>query len=509
MHDRVVFEPVNVSQLTSDDKRKAMESLIFLTEKRDGTIKGRACANGSIQRNYIDKDDAATPTVGTEAILLSGVIDAKEKRDVMTADIPNALVQTEVDPEDGIILMKIRGAMVDYLLEIDNLRYRDYVTVEDNKKILYVRMVKALYGMLKSSLLYYKKFRKDIEAIGFKVNPYDPCVANRIVDGKQHTVVWHVDDLKSSHVDPEVNRKFLTWLNKKYADDGIAEVKATFGKVHDYLGMTLDFTTDGVMKVDMRDYIDGMIREFSEDVKTERTCPWTEKLFTARDLDQKKAEEFHTFVAKGLLLCKRGRPDIQPAISFLSTRVRNPNQSDWDKLRRMMEFLWTTRDDVLKLSADDIGTVQWYLDAAFAVHPDMKSHTGSIMTWGRGSIISICTKQKTNSRSSTEAELISLDDILSKVLWTLRFLEAQGVKVAKNIIYRDNTSSMKLEEGGRESCGKRTRHFDIKYFYITDLIKRKEVTIQYRPTNEMIADFMTKPLTGAKFHTFRKVIMGN
>ena len=75
----------------------------------------------------------------------------------MTADIPNAFVQTEVDPEDGIILMKIRGAMVDYLLEIDNLRYRDFVTVEDNKKILYVKMVKALCGMLKSSLLYYKQ----------------------------------------------------------------------------------------------------------------------------------------------------------------------------------------------------------------------------------------------------------------------------------------------------------------------------------------------------------------
>jgi len=513
LHDRVVFEPVDVSKLTSDDKRKAMESLIFLAEKRDGTIKGRACANGSIQRTYIDKEDAASPTVGTEAILITGVVDAKENRDVMTADVPNAFVQTEVDPEDGIILMKIRGAMVDYLLQIDYARYRDYVTIEENKKILYVKMLKALYGMLKSSLLYYKKFRKDIEEIGFEVNPYDPCVANRMVNGKQHTIVWHVDDLKSSHVDPEVNKEFLVWLNKKYADDGIAEVKATFGKVHDYLGMTLDFTEGGVLKVDMKDYVNAMIEEFSENVKVERTCPWSEKLFkvdkTSRELDKKKAEEFHTFVAKGLFLCKRGRPDIQPAISFLSTRVRNPTQNDWEKLKRLMEFLWTTRNDVLKLSADDLGTIRWYLDAAFAVHPDMKSHTGSNMTLGRGSIISICTKQKTNSRSSTEAELVSLDDIVSKVLWTRRFMEAQGINVTTNVIYRDNTSSMKLEEGGRQSCGKRTRHFDIKYFYITDLIKRKEVKIQYCPTNAMIADYMTKPLTGTKFHTFRKAIMGN
>lgn len=105
--------------------------------------------------------------------------------------------------------------------------------------------------MLKSALLYYKKFRKDIESIGFEVNPYNPCVANRIVDGKQHTVTWHVDDLKSSHVNPEVNRKFLIWLNEKYANDGIAEVKATFGKVHDYLGMTLDYNEPGVLKIDM------------------------------------------------------------------------------------------------------------------------------------------------------------------------------------------------------------------------------------------------------------------
>ena len=72
---------------------------------------------------------------------------------------------------------------------------------------------------------------------------------------------------------------------------------------------------------------------------------------------------------------------------------------------------------------------------------------------------------------------------------------------------RDNISSMKLETNGKASSGKRTRHFDIKYFYITDLIERKEVEIQYCPTDDMIADYMTKPLSGAKFHKFRTMIM--
>ena len=70
--------------------------------------------------------------------------------------------------------------------------------------------------MLDSSLLYYKKFRKDIEEMGYVVNPYNPCVANKKIHGKQHTVCWHVDDLKASHVNKTVNDEFLIWLNKKY-----------------------------------------------------------------------------------------------------------------------------------------------------------------------------------------------------------------------------------------------------------------------------------------------------
>ena len=66
---------------------------------------------------------------------------------------------------------------------------------------------------------------------------------------------------------------------------------------------------------------------------------------------------------------------------------------------------------------------------------------------------------------------------------------------------------MKLEQNGKASSGKRTRHFNIKYFYITDLLKSKEISIKYCPTDQMIADYMTKPITGKKFHYFRKIIM--
>jgi hypothetical protein len=94
-------------------------------------------------------------------------------------------------------------------------------------------MLKAIYDMLQSSLLYYKKFQKDIESIGFKVNLYDPCVATQMVNGNQHTVTWHVNDLKSSLIDSKVNDKFLLWLEEVYAYNKIGEVKAVCGHHHD------------------------------------------------------------------------------------------------------------------------------------------------------------------------------------------------------------------------------------------------------------------------------------
>ena len=510
LDDRKVYYPIKVEELTQKERLKAMESLLFVVEKRDGRVKARFCANGSTQREYTDRDESASPTVMTESIFITSTIDAKQNRDVMTCDIPNAFVQTDIEEAmvGQRIIMKIRGALVTILTEMDYEKYGDFVTIEKGQPVLYVVMSKALYGMIQSSILYYRKFRNDIEQIGFEVNPYDPCVANRTIEGSQQTVCWHVDDLKSSHVLARVNDKFLEWLNDKYGD--IVEVKATRGKKHDYLAMFITFK-DGKVIIDMVYYVEKMIQEFPVVLKKGVKCPWTERLFKvdehAAALEHDKAKTFHTFVMKGMFLSKRSRQDIQPCIVFLATRVRAPTTQDWQKLVRMMSFLAETKNDVLTLEADDDQSNEYWIDAAFAVHPDYRSHTGAIQTLGKGAISSISTKQKVNSRSSTEAELIGIDDVISKVLWSKRFIEAQGFPLKSTIVYRDNTSSMKLEANGRASASKRTRHFNIKYFYITDLIQRKEFQLKYCPTDQMMADYFTKPLVGKKFDEMRSFVL--
>jgi hypothetical protein len=121
-------------------------------------------------------------------------------------------------------------------------------------------------------------------------------------------------------------------------------------------------------------------------------------------LSNEVAAAFHTIVAKVLYVTKRARPDINLAIAFLTMPVRSPDIEDWEKIRHLMEYLSLRgdKDRPLILGMDNEGMLVWYLDALFAVHPDMCRHTGGGMTMGRDFPISVSTKQKLNTKSSTE-----------------------------------------------------------------------------------------------------------
>ena len=111
-----------------------MESFIFLNEKRDETVKGRTCANWSTHRTYLTKEEATSPTAATESIIITASIKAKQRRDVITLDTPNAFVQTDMPQGGQKVLMKIRGLLVDILISLCLGVYEDYVVHEQGKK---------------------------------------------------------------------------------------------------------------------------------------------------------------------------------------------------------------------------------------------------------------------------------------------------------------------------------------------------------------------------------------
>jgi hypothetical protein len=168
-----------------------------------------------------------------------------------------------------------------------------------------------------------------------------------------------------------------------------------------------------------------------------------------------------------------------------------------------------TREDKLYLSAENLHVIKWHVDASFAVHPDFRSHTGGVMTYGGGVIQSMSRKQQLNTRSSTEAELVGADDAATKILWTKLFMEAQGYEITHNILYQDNQSAILLEKNGKRSSSKRTRALNIRYFFLTDQVAKGNLEIEYESTTEMWGDYMSKPLQGKLFKKFKALIMGH
>ena len=142
----------------------------------------------------------------TDGVVITSTIEAYEGRDVAVADIPNEFLDTNNFEKT---LMLLKGKLAELMVKIDPQMYRKYITTSyKGETMLYVRLSKALYGLLQSVLLFYSKFRSELEDFCFAVNPYDTCVANKMVNGSQMIVTWHVDDLKISHKDSLEVTKF-------------------------------------------------------------------------------------------------------------------------------------------------------------------------------------------------------------------------------------------------------------------------------------------------------------
>jgi hypothetical protein len=226
---------------------------------------------------------------------------------------------------------------------------------------------------------------------------------NCVKKGSQHTLLFHVEHLKSSQKDPKVNDQFNKWLQQNYGAHG--EVTIHRGKIHGYLGMEIDYSKKGKVKIGMIEYVENMLNDFSEKIKStdNAVTPASDGLFNegqGKKLNQERTDAYHPMVAKALFSCKRARrEDIQPTITVLCTRIKGPSEADWAKLVKLMKYLNGTKELKLTLSADILHCIRWYVDASFAVHPDYKSHTDATMSYGDGdgAVQSISRKQKLNS----------------------------------------------------------------------------------------------------------------
>jgi hypothetical protein len=504
LHDLGVFEGQDADGLSREQKRAALRAISMIKEKRCGRIKGRTVADGRPQRAMYTKEETSSPTVSTDALMMSIMIDAKERRDVATADVAGAYLHAKLD---DFTLLKLEGESVNIMCDVCE-KYRKFVKVENGKKVLYLRLLKALYGCVKSALLWYELFTGTLQDMGFELNPYDTCVANMTINGKQCTIAWYVDDNKISHVEPEVVTQIVAKIEERFG-----KMTVTRGKKHVFLGMDICFMDNGTATIKMKEYLKEAMSEFGEQISKSAASPAKRDLFEIDEdseiLGKDRGEIFHSVSAKLLYVSKRGRLDTQLTVAFLCTRVSRSTEQDWVKLKRLLEYIHGSLDEFRVIGADDLGRMMTWVDASYAVHRDMKSHTGGVVSFGTGALMSKSSKQKLNTKSSTEAELVGASDYLPHAIWAKKFLEGQGYKLKDNCFYQDNQSAIRFEKNGRRSCGPNSRHIDIRYFFIKDRLEIEDFKVQYCPTEQMLADFFTKPLQGKLFRRLREVVMGH
>ena len=222
--------------------------------------------------------------------------------------------------------------------------------------------------------------------MGYQINEYDWCVMNKIIDGNQCTILWNVDDLKSSHFNPAVIYSVLSDIDAEYRK--IAKMTITRGKVHKYLRMAIDYSSPGKVIFSMIDYIGKMLGDIPEDTKGGSAIPAAHQLFEMAEgetkLSQTETYLFRHLVSQLLYLPKRAHPDIQLSVSFLCTIVRGTATDDYKNMARVTKYIQVTIGLPLILSINKSGKIKWYIYAAFAVHTDMRSHTGGFMTMGTG-----------------------------------------------------------------------------------------------------------------------------
>jgi hypothetical protein len=241
--------------------------------------------------------------------------------------------------------------------------------------------------------------------------------------------------------------------------------------------------------------------------------PATSELFDVCDDDQvlgkTEQEDFHTGVAKLLYLAKRCRPDILPAVSFLTSRVGKTTEKDMAKLQRVYRFLRYTKDRAMcfKRGVEEPDLIA-YVDAGYGIHAGGESRSGLVVTLNGTPVICKTSKQSIVTKSSTEAELVALSDGCSDILWARQVLQSQGYSMGPTVIGEDNMSVLAMLERRKFSTA-RTKHINIRYFFIVDRIQNGELKMVHVPTDLMIADFMTKPLTGKQFSTLQDRLFGN
>jgi hypothetical protein len=415
---------------------------------------------------------------------------------------PATIRDLNADMKDEIY-MRIDKDIVKYLVQLEMADDRH---INSDGSVI-VKLNKALYGTKQAGRSWYDKLCDDIKQIGYEQNKSELGIFMKNKVGIISNIVIYVDDIIVMSRDDEEHEIVINHLKRCYEK---INVSANRSYKFDFLGMNFEIV-DKFVYVNMIGYINKVLSD--QQIQKDSNTPYTNNLFENRKLnllDEKGQYRIRSMIAKLLYLAKRTRSDILLPIIALSTRVEKYNMDDEHKLMKILQYIKMTKELKLKLydeSEDNIIKLKCYCDASHGIHEDGKGHSAYAFTIGTGFFLVKSNKQKMIAKSSTEAEIIAMNEASSESLYIMQVIRDSGFKVDRCIIKEDNLSAIAIVNGGIEVM-KKTKHMRIRTLYVKERIDNGEIDIEHCSTKDMIVDILTKPVVGKNFGILRDKLLG-
>jgi Reverse transcriptase (RNA-dependent DNA polymerase) len=497
LHKYKAIVPV---KLDKNHKKEVIKGKLFVKEKdnAEGVFtrnKGRIVARGDMRKNKPDSiQEVFSPTVAFPTFLTLLNIILSRRYSYMIVDVESAYLNSKYDEE---VYMRLEPYVAELLLELEPSA-RKFVN-EDGS--MYVKIVKAIYGLHESAKLWYEHLGRTLISIGFKRSNYDHALyIRRSKDGS--IVLIYVDDMIIAGTEKEI-LDVKSELEKVYTINSSNMSPSEF----DYIGIKVEYDAeDHAFLLSQPKMVEKVTAGITDSVD----LPCDMRLY--QETDTEKLEDKTKFRSELMEIAylSRTRPDLKVAIGYLSTKMQDPTKEDDLKLQRMKKYINGSKD--LKLRIKPTSAIQVYAsaDASFGPFKDGKSNSGMAIMVGypNAPILAKTSKQKAVANSSTSAELIAFSSTLEEVLWVTELLNELGFEQEPVEIEQDNSSTMRLIEKGPSSAG-RTKWINIKHYWVSEHLTSGKIKLKYVPSLDMLADGLTKPLGKKAFLQWRARILNS
>ena len=448
------------------------------TVKRDENnnitkYKARLVARGYKQQKGIDYDITYSPTLNTDSIKLIIALAAKFKWNIQQLDIKAAYLNANIDKTLYIQIPK----------------------GDKNFKKGFWRLNRALYGLKQAGRQWFLTISKFLRENGYTQLSSEPCIFKKVINNKLVGLIGlYVDDMMITGNNREI-RNIISKLKKRFKISNCEPLRYILGikieKDHnDYI-------------ISQTHAINTLLEKYNITNIKKQSTPCTGDNLISENKKPFNTKIFKSAIGSLIYIAKITRPDISFAVHKIARKSESPTVSDWNKVLNIFKYLNATKD--YKLRYNGKGNFIGYTDSDFAGDlEDRKSTSGHIILIGNSPICWGSKKQSIVATSTTEAEYIATSECVKKVLWIRNILK-ELLNFKKPItIFTDNTSSLKTIKNGE--LNSKLKHISIKYYFNKDNINQNKIDLKYIPTDEMLADTLTKNQNGSQIKKFTKKI---